>query len=991
MADWMDVDSLLKAYQNDLTKRATQFKDFYNSIPQQAPQQPMPGMPMTGIGQQAINSAPMSTPINWNDMKSTDNSSVTSRGGPSVVSRIFDILSRPGYAISESARQLVIDTDQISDDVEVDSKMSRFFEGLQEGWTGRKKTSFNEVLDENEYWRDREKISNFLANNQQWKDQVEFAKASGSSNLAESIKDPIKYSRFTDMLQNPDADPLGYKFNDKGEGSKSNAGFGLALDILTDPLNIFAGPIAKGVSKGVGSGVDAYKRSQGLHKLEEVDQIPYRTPAMMTGGNPSNALPASNSPVYVANKKVNPVLAAFSTSYKNSRLRPDLLANRTAARARAISRANALNKVARSFGRLDQQKALRIAQGASVPGGDPKLDALADDFQNTINGLFASSDLIRYANQSASGIRGNTDTMISDMNRELAKQGLSFRFGKNVDNAFAGNAKVDLSNGKDWLQGWRYQQIDDPLRFISVMSHAAENVTAKYQFLDEFAERFGKPTGAAAAGMPLARVGSGTKPMEHTVSIRNERLKGFTFDPQIAKEMNYILYRWEDITNPSGKLMKLFDNVTSLWKTGVTIYSPAHHIRNVIGDTYFNWMDGVNSVKPYLIAQRALSNERGRYGKLAELDSLTNKGSLRARPVQDPKNVALTTRGGIPITYETLYAAAYQKGLLQSAHAIEDISDNIIDLKNLSNPVAKRILNPAGGRVSDAVRGFTEYRDHFVKLAHFADLLKKSKSTNFETAVGEAARRVRKWHPDGLDLTNFERNVMRRGIPFYSWTRKAIPLVVETAVMRPGKTLLYPRFMEMIQNAQGVNSPSISDPFPEDQLFPDWIKEKGIGPISQHGMDGPLSSLVDGISRDTPGQDGKPSGYTIVNPSNPFIDTVATYGGMGRASDLFGGIGAGVNPIMRIPAEVATGQTTIGVPTGYDPANYAAQQIPFLNYLAQQGNVTPFGVTERGKREGIGNLEAFINFLTAAGIRGTGPYIKQSEFEAKERAKAGEY
>ena len=44
-------------------------------------------------------------------------------------------------------------------------------------------------------------------------------------------------------------------------------------------------------------------------------------------------------------------------------------------------------------------------------------------------------------------------------------------------------------------------------------------------------------------------------------------------------------------------------------------------------------------------------------------------------------------------------------------------------------------------------------------------------------------------------------------------------------------------------------------------------------------------------------------------------------------------------------------------------------------------NLTPFGTSQRGAKEGIGNMEGIYNWLFNAGIVGTGPYIKSAEFE----------
>lgn len=947
MADWANVNALLKAYQSDLTKKATNLNKFYSQV-----QPPSPA-----------NSGGLSTPINWAD-SGAQSPGVANRGGPSVVSKIIDIISRPGYAVSEAARQGIID------DPTDTNRWDNAAQGLWEGFSGKKKTRFSQFYDELDYQSERKKIAN-----------------------SSDPKALVDKSRFTDIFKNLGTlDPESLKRPDKGEGDPVNAILGLATDVTTDPLNFVGGPIAKGIGKLGGLSSKLVTGSEDISKLDIPEALPYIDPTSRPfnlASSPINAPSATAVPQsFFVGQKTNPIVKAFSTSAYNRTLRPQVLSAVQGAKARAISRATVLNKIAKDFTPAEQAQAFKIGQGQLPrvsPTGSP-IDELGDGFSKSINDLLTTSDMRKYATLANNGIRSTKKEMIDEVNTQLRMHGEEFQFSTKVTDPATG-ATVDLSRKNDWLQAWRYHDFKDPLTFTSKLSHAIENVTAKNQFLDEFAQKFGSTNHVPSRGINPT---SGKVTLAHNAGIRNKRLKGLYFDEAIAKQANHLLKNWDQISNPKSNFIKTVDEVTSLWKTGVTIYAPSHHIRNLVGDTYFNWMDGVNTIRPYKIAAKVLQTQRNRYGGLgiaggANVSDLTGKTAM-ANAAANPGHVAFTSKGGIPFTYEQLYTSAYGKGLLQSANTVEDITDRIVDLKHLSNPVLRRIANPAGGKISDKVRAGSELREHYVKLAHFADVLKKSKAKTFEQAVEESASRVRKWHPDGLDLTSVERNYARRVMPFYSWSRKAIPLIVESTVAKPAKAVFYPRFMQMIQDATGTAGNDISDPFPEDQLFPDWIKEKGIGPVSYHSMGG-LPDLLTSGARSGHNQAGEKAGYNVVNPSNPLIDTVAQLGGMGTLSDTRSGIASMINPLFRVPAEVGTEHTVLGTPTGYDPAGYTAQQIPFLSYLSTIANTTPFGNTARGEKEGNMNWEGLINFMTALGLKGTGANTKQAEFEAKERAK----
>src|SRR5690606_26277486 len=68
----------------------------------------------------------------------------------------------------------------------------------------------------------------------------------------------------------------------------------------------------------------------------------------------------------------------------------------------------------------------------------------------------------------------------------------------------------------------------------------------------------------------------------------------------------------------------------------------------------------------------------------------------------------------------------------------------------------------------------------------------------------EAARRTFRYLFDFQDLTPFERNVLRRVVPFYSWLRKNIPLQIASFVQQPEKYLKTARAFDAINEWSGL-------------------------------------------------------------------------------------------------------------------------------------------------------------------------------------------
>lgn len=578
--------------------------------------------------------------------------------------------------------------------------------------------------------------------------------------------------------------------------------------------------------------------------------------------------------------------------------------------------------------------AFAVAQGRRSAGSQ-KEEALANQFQYIVERLLGSHGI----KSNAESVLYRSGTLMDELNKELPKE-LQFIKSKGTDRL---GRKYDYTDG-DWMHSWKEWEVKEPAEAMYQLTRSLQLVTRKNSMWDDAAVRWGLPLKKAE--------------FQHTAD-GIDRLKGTYFPKEIATQLTNLQKQLErDIFKVPHKSIELFDKVQRMWKTGVTIYSPSHHIRNLNGDIYLAALDGVVSPKPYSIAAKVLHAYPTRYKDLESvfniMDPQLREAALRARP----GNTVLTTKAGEKITAEQLYQAAESQGLFIRAADIEDL------MGGTTSPAFGTLGNkiqPFGGKVHGVASRVSELRDHWVRLAHFADALSKSKAP-LSVAIEQAGRRVRRFHPDGMDLTGFEQNVMRRIIPFYSWMRKATPLVIEGALMRPHVTLAFPKTMADMQLLTGIESEGPGDPFPMDQMFPDWLKEKGIGPVLQPGS---------GIGREASWRGDAP-GYTIINPTQPFMDQIAQIGSPGKTTL------SSLTPAARIPIELLTGQTTLGIPLesveGGTPG-YLAQQIPAVGIGAR--------ITGATRDNEPYNPEQLINWLTSAGVTGTGPYQAQSQVEIR--------
>jgi hypothetical protein len=651
----------------------------------------------------------------------------------------------------------------------------------------------------------------------------------------------------------------------------------------------------------------------------------------------------------------------FQTFYGQKDFRPDTLLRITTAINSAALRNNMWQDVATRFPKEDITESFRLAQGGvPLPNTPPELIELSQRFQKSLESLFSSSGLSEKAQQ-ASTVALRSGMLMQDLNKQLSLLGSDIVFtnskkvlNKNHQLTPGASKFVSYAKGSDWLKSWENMDVPNPVEFMMRVEQAVEQLMHQYTWMDEVAAHFGSPVRTS--------VFSGT--------VNANRLKGVYFDPRISSQLQRALDTWSQAYNPKSQFIKNYDQVLRSWKTLITIPLPSHHVRNLIGDVYLSVLAGVNNQMVYKTAVETVMSQRHRYKPLKEgglndfmarqqqLESLVGQNavqkSISGLTTSESKK-AFTTRGGLDVSYATLYTIAHNNGLLTTARAIEEIvGDPLISWK------------PFDGKVANTLYGISEVREHVVRLAHLADAMKKSKGKDLAEIGREAAKEVRRWHPDGLDLTKFERETMRRIIPFYSWTRKAIPLVLESLVTRPGKVMLYPKAMHSAQVAMGVDSQSAGNPFPGDQLFPDWIRSKGIGPMFGSGEN---------------------DNYQIVNPSNPTLDLISQFGGAasGDWQSTLRGIAGMATPALKIPFEVTSGYNSQGIPIDYDTSRYLTEQIPIAAPISRVTNYDFMGQTERGKEQGSPNVPGLLNLLFALGLVDTGNYIQTSRFEERER------
>lgn len=357
--------------------------------------------------------------------------------------------------------------------------------------------------------------------------------------------------------------------------------------------------------------------------------------------------------------------------------------------------------------------------------------------------------------------------------------------------------------------------------------------------------------------------------------------KGIYFHPDVASVLNKVGHYVNDPAAGS-ELGKMFDKVQQIWKLNMTALNPGHHVRNFAGDVFLNLEDGVANPLRYADSAKILNTWK-----------------------DDP--AAFTMRVG---------DRTINGGQIM----------DMFSAKGGKSGFFRTELTQSGIKPIEKIREMAETREDWTRLAHFVDVLKKegknvSSLDELDKVASEAGRRVRKFNIDYGDLTPFERNTMKRIVPFYTWIRKNIPVQLETLAMNPGKIALIPKGLKALQ---GITGQTGMDPtFMGLNLTPKWLREMAGVRVAGEGQ----------------GRNG-----LYWNPSViPFSD-ISQYSEGGVSGILSSALGA-TNPLLRMGIEQATGKSLYSggnlpdTGMGYAGANILPPSIsPALDIARGQGD-----------------------------------------------------
>ena len=570
--------------------------------------------------------------------------------------------------------------------------------------------------------------------------------------------------------------------------------------------------------------------------------------------------------------------------------------------------------------------------------------------------------------------------------RNLAEQTVQTRIAREVSEQRMPLRKAsDEEIMQEMFNQWRTWDIDDPVQFMSQLHRAVIQTSVESGFSTLFWQK------ALQTG-----VGS-TKPQKDFVKFNfaedSKYAKYFGDEPMYlhpdAAEMLEAIDKFartsKTFDGAFGKFTReVLDPFTDVWKYAVTLPRPGHHIRNMVGDVTLTYLaeGGFKALAANRHAFKTMAT-KGTYDDVDIIRLITGSGLEMPKAGEVAVGSVKLKDGTFDFTYAQGFEDMTRMGMLPPAKGREGLRKGRgFDEEEMGDPAFARILekgvgyvNPLarrGGGIEEVIMNIAEGRDHFVRMQHFWQIMEKAKAGKKLTAgfgrmvdpkkmtreelVTFAVNRVAKYHPDLSTLAVFERKYLKRLMPFYHWNRGAFQAVMETMVMDPARILAFPKASYNIAVASGVNPYSLYDPFPEDQMFPSFLRDEMQGPQFEVG-----------------------GSYYGIRPGIVTFDVLNQV----RTGNPIDAIMSNLNPAFKIPLELLIGTR---IDTGArirDYSDYIDASIPGVNYAA---NVSSYSVTgslvsllsgggfdrqlqyEQGNKETGDQLISALNWLTGIGL-----------------------
>lgn len=258
---------------------------------------------------------------------------------------------------------------------------------------------------------------------------------------------------------------------------------------------------------------------------------------------------------------------------------------------------------------------------------------------------------------------------------------------------------------------------------------------------------------------------------------------------------------------------RFFDGFNAFWKTGVTALWPGFHGQNLLSNVALNFYDitaGAFNPRTHAMASHLLYLNH----KAEALEALSLTGKLDVR--QDAENALRLLNEQNVVTDAT--GKVWKLGDLRQTLKETDVAftKQHFGLLDMDSPIYQDVLRASTQPETPLTEKIQAYGTRGLqKLWQTPGMVGRKVGnivedearlvlwlTNMQRTgnVQQSSQRVRQFLFDYQELTPFERGVLRRIIPFYTFAKKNLALHASLALKEPGKLEIQRHLVNALQN-----------------------------------------------------------------------------------------------------------------------------------------------------------------------------------------------
>jgi hypothetical protein len=433
-------------------------------------------------------------------------------------------------------------------------------------------------------------------------------------------------------------------------------------------------------------------------------------------------------------------------------------------------------------------------------------------------------------------------------------------------------------------------EIDDAAYAIARTGQLMTNDIATYKMYDDIAKMDQYVSDAPVEGW----IQLSTDKIPKTNVTRYGNLAGKYVSPEVAKDLQGLEFARGLNRNP---LFRTYRDALAAWKVGKTAFNPAVHMNNVVSNVMLYDLSGSNWTSLASAANELRKGDKSDLYNQAQRLGVFDAGFSAQELGREGKQVLDAIEKSRP-------------------------ADNVVDS---ALKIANAGWQKTGGKVVDAYQG----EDSIFRFGIFLDRIKAGMSPE------DAAKESKKWLIDYEINAPLIQGLRNTTHPFIAYSYRAIPLLAESAVLRPWKYAKWAALGYAVNEYGESESPG-RDIEAERRMMPEY--QKG----TMFGIPGAPPTMIK-LPSEEPKPDEKgdvsPSMYLDVQKFIPGGDVFATTEAAGRKFELL--------PQFLQPGGPIFDFITI-FQEGRDP--FTGRDLPGLNIGATEGEIRENNIAVKSSR-----------------------------------------